>query len=300
MPGNKANNKYLFHKFEAANNREQSRSTQASRASHLHIMARELSEMGYRHLSPRNLKRKHVDALVKRWLEARLAIVTIKSRVSTMRWLVKATGRPNVIPRTNAELGIPDRSNAGRASKAFTLTAEQLERVPSPYVRVSLELEQEFGLRREEATKIKPHEADRGKPAGPAGFLVQGRQSARGPHPDGQAEGPPGKGEGAGGDDPRALAHPGEDLPQAHQNLRTADLQGGHPGSPRPAARLCAGALRRADALAVSGGRRTVRQGPENAAGTRPGQVGAGRHHEGNGSRQTQYNQPVFIEVKGG
>ena len=162
MPGNKANNKYLFHKFEAANNREQSQSTQASRASHLHIMARELSDMGYRHLSPRNLRRKHVDALVKRWLEARLAIVTIKSRVSTMRWLARSTGRPNVIPRTNAELGIPDRSNAGRPSKAFTLTAAQLERVPSPYVRVSLELEQEFGLRREEATKIRPHEADQG------------------------------------------------------------------------------------------------------------------------------------------
>ena len=162
MPGNKANNKYLFHKFEAANNTERSYATQASRASHLHIMARELSEMGYRHLSPRNLRRKHVDALVKRWLEARLAIVTIKSRVSTMRWLARSTGRPNVIPRTNAELGIPDRSNAGRPSKAFTLTAAQLERVPSPYVRVSLELEQEFGLRREEATKIRPHEADQG------------------------------------------------------------------------------------------------------------------------------------------
>ena len=32
MPGNKPNNKYLFHKFEAANNRERSKSTQASRA----------------------------------------------------------------------------------------------------------------------------------------------------------------------------------------------------------------------------------------------------------------------------
>ena len=162
MPGNKANNKYLFHKFEAANNTERSQSTQASRASHLHIMARELSEMGYRHLSPRNLKRKHVDALVGRWLQARLAIVTIKSRVSTMRWLARAIGKPNVIPRTNAELGIPDRSHAGRGSKAITLTQEQLERVPSPYVRISLELEQAFGLRREEATKIKPHEAHQG------------------------------------------------------------------------------------------------------------------------------------------
>ena len=164
MPGNKPNNKYLFHKFEAANNRERSKSTQASRASHLHIMARELSEMGYRHLSPRNLKRKHVDALVKRWLEAKLAIVTIKSRVSTMRWLAKMIGKPNVVPRTNAELGIPDRSQAGRPSKAFTLTAEQLARVPSPYVRISLELEEKFGLRREEAAKMRPHEAhQRGK-----------------------------------------------------------------------------------------------------------------------------------------
>ena len=159
MPGNKPNNKYLFHKFEAANNTERSKGTQASRASHLHIMARELSEMGYRHLSPRNLKRKHVDALVRRWLEARLAIVTIKSRVATMRWLARAIGKPNVIPRTNAELGIPDRSRVGRPSKAFTLDQEVLERVPSPYIRVSLELEEKFGLRREEACKVKPHEA---------------------------------------------------------------------------------------------------------------------------------------------
>ena len=162
MPGNKPNNKYLFHKFVAANNTERSRSTQASRSSHLHIVARELSEMGYRHLSPRNLKRKHVDALVKRWLEAKLAIVTIKSRVSTMRWLARTIGKPNVIPRTNAELGIPDRLRDSRVSKAFNLTPEMLERVPSPYVRVSLELEEKFGLRREEAMKIKPHEAYQG------------------------------------------------------------------------------------------------------------------------------------------
>ena len=162
MAGNKPNNKYLFHKFEAANNREGSRATQASRSSHLHIVARELSEMGYRHLSPRNLKRKHVDALVTRWLEAKLAVVTIKSRMSTVRWLARKIGKPNVVPRTNAELGIPDRSRAANPSKAFTLTAEMLERVPSPYVRLSLELEEKFGLRREEAAKIRPHEADQG------------------------------------------------------------------------------------------------------------------------------------------
>jgi len=51
---------------------------------------------------------------------------------------------------------------AGRRSKAFRLTPEMLERVPSPYVRVSLELEEKFGLRREEATKIRPHAAQQG------------------------------------------------------------------------------------------------------------------------------------------
>ena len=177
MAGNKPNNKYLFHKFEAANNREGSRATQASRSSHLHIVARELSEMGYRHLSPRNLKRKHVDALVTRWLEAKLAVVTIKSRMSTVRWLARKIGKPNVVPRTNAELGIPDRTRAANPSRAFALTAEMLERVPSPYVRLSLELEEKFGLRREEAAKIRPHEADRGNKLVLRGTWCKGKRA---------------------------------------------------------------------------------------------------------------------------
>ena len=162
MAGNKPNNKYLFHKFEAANNREGSAGTQANRASHLHIMARELSEMGYRHLSPKNFRRKHLDALVGHWLAKKLAIVTIKGRLSTIRWLAAKIGKPNLVPRTNAELGIPDRVRVATASKAFTLTPEMLARVPSPYVRLSLEFEEKFGMRREEAAKIRPHEADQG------------------------------------------------------------------------------------------------------------------------------------------
>ena len=219
MPGNKPNNKYLFHKFEAANNREGSQATQASRSSHLHIVARELSEMGYRHLSPRNLKRKHVDALVKRWLEAKLAIVTIKSRMSTVRWLARKIGKPNVVPRTNAELGIPDRSRTGSPSKAFTLTPEMLERVPSPYVRISLELEEKFGMRREEATKIKPHEADQGNRLVQRGSWCKGRKRREIPiRTDDQREVLE-RAKELALTTPRGLAHSGEDLCQAHQGL---------------------------------------------------------------------------------
>ena len=176
MAGNKPNNKYLFHKFEAANNREGSAGTQANRASHLHIMARELSEMGYRHLSPGNFKRKHLDALVRHWLEKELAIVTIKGRMSTVRWLAAKIGKPNLVPRTNAELGIPDRSHGAKHSKAFRLTPEMLEQVPSPYVRISLAFEEKFGMRREEATKIRPHEADQGDSLVLQGSWCKGRR----------------------------------------------------------------------------------------------------------------------------
>ncbi len=176
MAANKPNNKYLFHKFEAANNREGSAGTQANRASHLHIMARELSEMGYRHLSPGNFRRKHLDALVSRWLEKGLAVVTIKGRLSTVRWLAARIGKPNLVPRTNAELGVPERSHGAKQSKAFRLTPELLERVPSPHVRLSLALEEKFGMRREEATKIRPHEADKGDRLVLQGSWCKGRR----------------------------------------------------------------------------------------------------------------------------
>jgi integrase len=42
------------------------------------------------------------------------------------------------------------------------LTREQLEKVRDEYVRMSLELQQAFGLRREEAMKIRPCIADQG------------------------------------------------------------------------------------------------------------------------------------------
>ena len=47
-------------------------------------------------------------------------------------------------------------------SKAKDLTREQLARVKDEHVRMSLRLQQAFGLRREEALKIQPRWADRG------------------------------------------------------------------------------------------------------------------------------------------
>ena len=47
-------------------------------------------------------------------------------------------------------------------SKALVLTSGHLERVTCPFVAMSLKLQREFGMRREEAMKIQPKWADRG------------------------------------------------------------------------------------------------------------------------------------------
>jgi len=67
-----------------------------------------------------------------------------------------------VVGRTNDYYGIPDRQLVTVTSKARSVTAEDLKRVRDPHVRLSLELQRVFGLRREEAIKFRPGFADRG------------------------------------------------------------------------------------------------------------------------------------------
>lgn len=66
------------------------------------------------------------------------------------------------MPRTNAELGFGNRVYVPSESKALVLTGGHLERVTCPYVAMSLKLQREFGMRREEAMKIRPDWSDRG------------------------------------------------------------------------------------------------------------------------------------------
>ena len=69
--------------------------------------------------------------------------------------------RQNVIARTNDHYGIPDRIFVTNENKAQTLVAKSLAKVRDDHVRMSLELQAAFGLRREEAIKFIPTYADR-------------------------------------------------------------------------------------------------------------------------------------------
>lgn len=143
-------------------NRDGSYATQAQRLWMLTLIANQLHELGFRQMNAQSLKPKHVEALIKHWVEAKLAVATIKNRMTALRWWSQKVNRENVIARTNDHYGIPDRKFVTNVSKAQTMSAEALAKVKDTYIRMSLELQQAFGLRREESIKFVPSYADRG------------------------------------------------------------------------------------------------------------------------------------------
>jgi integrase len=144
------------------NCREGAYGTQSKREYMLTLIANQLHAIGYRGMSAQSLKPKHVEALVKQWFAEGLSTGTIKNRMATIRWWAQKVNKQNVVARSNEHYGIPDRRFVTNESKAKVVTGEQLEKVRDEHVRMSLELQQAFGLRREEAMKFQPSFADRG------------------------------------------------------------------------------------------------------------------------------------------
>ena len=143
-------------------NRDGSYATQARRMDHLMQIADQLYDLGFQGMKHRSLKQKHVEALVKDWLRQDLAVGTIKNRMSVLRWWAEKVDKRKVVARSNVYYGSPDRQYVTNISKAKEVNRQDLEKISDLYVRMSLELQQAFGLRREEAIKFIPTFADRG------------------------------------------------------------------------------------------------------------------------------------------
>ena len=142
--------------------REGAYGTQNKRERMLTLMANQLHALGYRGMTTRSLKPKHVQALVKLWFDQGLSSGTLKNRMAAIRWWAHKVDKQNVVARSNEHYGIPDRRFITNESKAKTVTCAELNKVRDEHVRMSLELQQAFGLRREEAMKIQPMVADQG------------------------------------------------------------------------------------------------------------------------------------------
>ncbi|MBG7458986.1 integrase domain-containing protein [Pseudomonas aeruginosa] len=142
-------------------NRDGSHTTQADRLRALTLVSRQLREAGFRQMRAGSLKGKHVDALVERWQGEGLSAGTLKNRMAHLRWWAEKVGKAGIIPADNAQLGIPERQHVTNLDKSREL-GNTLDQVHDAHVRMSLQLQQAFGLRREESIKFQPSYADRG------------------------------------------------------------------------------------------------------------------------------------------
>lgn len=142
-------------------NRDGSHATQADRLSVLMLTGRQLKAAGYRQMRATSLADRHVEALLGQWKAEGLSVGTLKNRLSCLRWWAEKVGKASVIPTDNAQLGIAERRYVTNVDKAKTL-GDALTRVTDVHVRMSLTLQQAFGLRREESIKFQSEYADRG------------------------------------------------------------------------------------------------------------------------------------------
>ena len=102
-------------------NRDGSFSTQAARRNVLSMVGRQLVKLGVFNLPVTGLKQKHVAKLMERWKEDGCSEATLKNRMSHMRWWSEKIGKQNLIPRTNAELGIGRRTYVTKQTKAHQI-----------------------------------------------------------------------------------------------------------------------------------------------------------------------------------
>lgn len=143
-------------------NRDGSYATQADRERILSLVANQLVELGYLHMSATSLRPKHAEALIARWKAEAIATGTLKNRLSALRWWAQKVGKENVLHRSNDAYGISKRQFVTNVSKAKTLTAGMSSAIRDSYTAASLRLQAAFGLRREEGIKIQPLWADKG------------------------------------------------------------------------------------------------------------------------------------------
>ncbi|WP_299772424.1 phage integrase N-terminal domain-containing protein [uncultured Pseudoteredinibacter sp.] len=141
-------------------NRDGSVSTQLNRSKILQSIADQLAVLGYRRMNVTSLKPKHVEALVDSYSKQDLSPGTVKNRMSALRWWASKVGKSNVVAKDNAHYGIESRVFVTNTSKSKDLDLEKLSKIQDPNLKISLQLQRAFGLRREEAIKFIPSYAD--------------------------------------------------------------------------------------------------------------------------------------------
>jgi integrase len=142
-------------------NGEGSFATRACRARGLQQLADELHGLGYKLKAARNLAPKHVEALVAGWKAGGIADATIRNRLGWLRWWAEKAGKPGMIAAGNGAYGLEERTRGG-VNRGQDIDRARLAAIGDRRIELAVTLQRAFGLRREEALKMRPVVADRG------------------------------------------------------------------------------------------------------------------------------------------
>ena len=123
----------------------------------------------YRHLDPRQLANRHVQAMVERWVARKLATATIHNYLSFLRSFGAWIGKPGMVREPEYYVGA-DSPHAHRSQVATFDHSWQAREIDieakiaevsaiDPWVGLQLELCARFGLRPKEVRHFRPHGA---------------------------------------------------------------------------------------------------------------------------------------------
>lgn len=126
-----------------------------------------LRQLGYKLPDVRSFRLKHVEELIKHWLENDLSTAVIHNRISALRTYSRWIGKGDMLPGTDillpAETGKSKRTYIATEDKSWESNGVDIAQVISlvsaydPWVGMQLKLMQAFGLRRKEAIMFQPH-----------------------------------------------------------------------------------------------------------------------------------------------
>jgi len=105
-----------------------------------------------------NLKAKHIDHVIERFKVEDTGKRSIESRLSHLRWLVQKIGKANLVPRSNAELGVEPGPRKTRAGKRISdeRFREIVAAIADPRLKLALHLGRYLGMRFREAMLFRP------------------------------------------------------------------------------------------------------------------------------------------------
>lgn len=127
----------------------------------LHRCMQDLHEKGYQLSHIQGLKPKHIFVLVEHWKAQGKTAATIKNYMSKLRKTAQILEKPLLLKPNNDAYQIPKRSYVPTSNKA--IYQMDLSKCSDPWIRLSIEAQSLFGLRREESMKIVLSDALQGE-----------------------------------------------------------------------------------------------------------------------------------------